>query len=531
MADLVVHASIVDGSGSAAFPGWVAVDGDRITGVGPADAAAPRAFRTIATPTAVVTPGFVDVHNHSDLSPLLLPEMPSTLRQGVTTVVVGNCGSSPWPLGGWEEAVGLAYGRAGSIDRPAWKGWRDYLDAIDAARPAVNIATLIGHGSVRQEVMGLDRRTPTNGELDRMRGLVRDAIVDGAVGVSTGLIYVPGIFSGTDEIAALAHAAAGTGGLYASHIRGEGRDLFAAVSEAFEIGARAGLPVHVSHLKCESSRVWERAEELLGTLHGAPDATADQYPYTAWNSSLASLLPPWVPVGELKAATTRDRGRLQDAVEAGEPGFQSSIDGVGWEGIVLVTAPRASWQGRNVAAIAQELGTSPFDAFIELLELDPEISCIGHAMSENDVRRILRDPDVFVASDASATAPDGPGGRLPVHPRDYGTFPRALARARDEGLLSLEAMVRKMTSLPAERFGLAGRGRIVEGAYADLVVFDPNTVLDTATYAAPHAFPDGFIAVIVNGTVAWEPGATGATRTGRALRRDRGDLARAGGRI
>ena len=518
MADLLLAGSIVDGSGAAPFPGWVAVAGDRIAAVGHTSEPAPEAARTIDTSGLIVAPGFVDVHNHSDLSPFLLPEMPSTVRQGVTSVVVGNCGASPWPLAAWDEAVGLAYGEPGAIALPDWGRWRDYLDAIDEARPAVNIATLVGHGSIRQEVLGLGRGAPSPPDLDRMRGLVHDAVTDGAVGLSTGLIYVPGIFSDTDEVVALASAAADAGGLYASHIRGEGRDLFEAVGEALEIGARADLPVHVSHLKCESSRVWGRAEELLHMLHDAPDATGDQYPYAAWNSSLASLLPPWAPPGEIAEIAASDGERLRSAVETGEAGFQSSVDGVGWERIVLVTAPRPEWRGRDVAAISEDLGESPFGTFVRLLEADPEISCIGHAMTQDDVATILRDPGVFVASDASATAPDGPGGALPVHPRDYGTFARALSAARG-GALPLEAMVRKMTSLPAERFGLRHRGRIAAGAFADLVVFDAGTVHDEATFDRPHAFPSGFAAVVVNGTVAWEPGATRVARAGRALRR------------
>lgn len=518
MADLVLAGSIVDGTGADPFPGWVAVDGDRITAVGRLEEPAPQSSRTLGGNGIVVAPGFVDVHNHSDLSPLLFPEMRSTVRQGVTSVVVGNCGSSPWPLAAWDEAVGLAYGEPGAIPRPAWGGWTDYLDAIDAARPAVNLATLVGHGSVRQEVLGLDRRAPSSDELDRMRVLVREAVADGAVGLSTGLIYVPGIFSRTDEVVALAAAAADGGGLYASHIRGEGRDLFDAVREALAIGEHAGLPVHVSHLKCESSRVWGRARDLLEMLHDAPDATGDQYPYAAWNSSLASLLPPWAPVEDIASIAAGDGEHLRAAVEAGESGFQSSVDGVGWDRIVLVTAPRSAWRGQHVAAVAEDLGVAPFEAFVHLLEADPEVSCIGHAMTEEDVRTIAGDPSVFVASDASATAPDGPGGDLPVHPRDYGTFPRALAMARD-GLLPLAAMVRKMTALPAARFGLRDRGTVTAGAFADLVVFDPGSVCDTATFDDPHAYPEGFAAVVVNGIIAWESGAPGIGRAGRAIRR------------
>lgn len=353
-----------------------------------------------------------------------------------------------------------------------------------------------------------------------MQQRVREALDAGAFGVSSGLIYVPGIFSTTDEVVALAEASAEVGGLYASHIRGEGEHLFRAVDEALEIGRRAGLPVHVSHLKCESSLVWGRAGDLLGRLADAEDATADQYPYTAWNSSLASLLPPWAPVGDLERLV-RDaamRDRLRAAVEEGEPEFQSSVRGVGWDRLVVVGAADERWHGLDVARVAEEMGFDPFAAFVRLLIEDPDTSCIGHAMHDDDVHTILADPWVFVASDGSADAPDGPGAALPVHPREYGTFPRALALARDIGLLPLEAIVRKMTSLPAERFGLRDRGRIAEGSFADVVVFDPDDVRDAATFQQPHAFPQGISAVIVNGEIAWEDGGA-IERGGRVLRR------------
>jgi N-acyl-D-amino-acid deacylase len=516
--DLVVaNATVIDGTGSPGVPGWVGVEGDRIAGVGRGDP--PAAARTIDGRGLVVAPGFVDVHNHSDLSPFVLPTMPSTVRQGVTSIVVGNCGSSPFPLSSWDEGLSLSYAAPGDRPRPTWAAWGDYLDAIDEARPAVNVATLVGHGSVRREVLGDARRPPSDDELARMRTLVREAVADGAAGLSTGLIYVPGIHADTDEVIALARAAAGAGGLYASHIRGEGRDLFRAVDEALAIGAAAELPVHVSHLKCETSLVWGRADELLARLVDAPDATGDQYPYEAWNSSLSSLLPPWAPAERVAEIAAEDPERLRAAVETGEPDFQSSVEGVGWDGIMLETAPEARWRGRSVAAVGTERGIDPFDAMVELLTADPEISCIGHAMAPDDVRAIVADPGVFVASDASATAPDGPGGDLPVHPRSYGTFPRALALARDEGLLPLEAMIRKMTSLPADRFGLTGRGQIEPGAFADLVVFDAETIRDTATYEDPHVFPEGLVAVVVNGEVAWSDGSPSIACAGRALRR------------
>jgi N-acyl-D-amino-acid deacylase len=514
---LIDGVRIVDGTGAPAFHGWVGVTGERIVAVKRGGIQPPDATVRIDAAGATIAPGFVDVHNHSDLSPFVLPSMPSTIRQGVTSVVVGNCGSSPWPLEAWDEAVGLAYADPADHPPPAWTTWSDYLDAIDEALPAVNVATLVGHGSIRRAVLGLEAAEPSADDLDRMGDLVRDAVERGAVGLSTGLIYVPGIHSRTEEVVALARAAAEAGGLYASHIRGEGRDLFDAIDEAIRIGDEAELPVHISHLKCESSRVWGRAAEALARVHEA-GATADQYPYAAWNSSLASLLPPWAAVQECAEVAAADPARLRTAVEEGEPGFQSSVDGVGWDHIVISDTRDARWNGMDVAAIGTEMRRSPFDAFVALLQDDPETSCIGHAMHPDDVDAILRDPEVFVASDASAIDPDSWAGSLPVHPRDYGTFPRALARCRDDGLLSLEAIVRKMTSLPADRFGLRDRGRIAEGAFADLVLFDADGVRDTATYDAPHAFPEGIRAVVVNGTVGWSAVAGSGFRNGRALR-------------
>jgi N-acyl-D-aspartate/D-glutamate deacylase len=329
------------------------------------------------------------------------------------------------------------------------------------------------------------------------------------------------MYSATDEVVALAAEAAAAGGLYASHIRGEGEHLFRAVDEAIEIGRGAEVAVHVSHLKCESSLVWGRASDLLARLRDADDATGDQYPYAAWNSSLASLLPPWAPVGELQRLVrdTAARDRLRRAVEEGEPDFQSSVRGVGWDRIVVVGTRDDRWRGLDIVSIAEEMGFEPFAACIRLLVEDADTSCIGHAMHDDDVRTILADPEVFVASDGSADAPDGPGGELPVHPREYGTFPRALALARDQGLLPVEAMVRKMTSLPADRFGLAGRGRIAEGVFADLVVLDAGEVRDTATYDTPHRYAEGVSVVVVNGEIAWEAGAPTITRSGGVLRR------------
>jgi len=512
---IVANALIVDGRGTAPFRGSLGVRGDRIVWIR-GGSASPDAARTIEGDGLVLAPGFIDVHNHSDLSAFVSPDMPSAIRQGITTVIVGNCGTSPWPLAGWADANRMASGDP-TLAPPAWESFGDYLNATDAMHPATNVAALVGHGAIRQEVMGLERRPPSADELRAMCRLVDEAMAAGAFGLSTGLIYVPGIHSATDEIVALAEGAARFSGIYASHIRGEGIHLFRGLDEAITIGRRVGLPAHVSHLKCETSLMWGRGAELLERLH-AGDVTADQYPYAAWNSTLASLLPPWAPAEDLTHVATENRERLRAAVEEGEPDFQSSVDGVGWDRIVITGTSDGRWLGLAVDEVARSMGLGPFDACVRLLIDDPSTSCIGHAMDDGDVRTILADPDVFVASDGAAISPAGRAAHLPVHPREYGTFPRALALVRDQGLMPLPMVVRTMTSLPSDRFGLRDRGRLAQGAFADLVLFDGDRVHDTCTYEAPHRFPEGIASVVVNGTVAWEAGRDSIERNGRVLR-------------
>lgn len=484
----------------------------------------PPAAVTMDGAGLTLAPGFIDVHNHSDLGPLVDPSMPSTVRQGVTTIVVGNCGMSPFPASSAAELASWAGGSdpGRSSDELTFESFGQFLDRIGAARPAVHVAALFGHGSARELTMGSERRSPDAAELEAMRGLVARAMDDGALGMSTGLIYAPGMYASTDEIVALAEVVGRAGGTYASHVRGEGAHLFRAVDEAVEVGERADVPVHVSHLKCESSHVWGRADELLARVHEA-GATGDQYPYAAWSSVLRSLLPAWAPVSELPRllADPDTRRRLVRSIEHGEgDDFQSSVDGVGWDRIVIEGSTEGSSNGLDIETIAERRGVEPVDACVELLVADPETTCIGHAMHDDDVRTILADPEIMVASDAVSTSPAGPMGQTSVHPRTYGTFPRVLGPFVREGVLSLESAVRTMTSLPAERFGLDGRGRIAEGAWADLVLFDPETITDRATFAQPHAYPEGIEAVIIEGTIAWRAGSDAIEHAGHVIRRD-----------
>ena len=521
MIDLaIVDATIVDGTGAPGRVGTVLVRGDRIVDVVDGVTSGIASAVTIQGAGSIVAPGFIDVHNHSDLVPLIEPAMPSALRQGVTTIVVGNCGYSGWPPADEDTLRSWA-----GIDDPSMippiRSFGSWLDVLDGIVPSVNVAALVGHGTIRRSVMGIARRAPDRAAREAMRRLVAAAMDDGALGLSTGLVYVPGIHAKTDELADLARVASEAGGIYATHVRGEGERVFTAVGEALSVGRVAEIPVHVSHLKLESSRVWGRADELLALIERSGDATADQYPYTAWESELATLLPPWAPVEELPTlvADRATRARLLRSIEEGEEGdagnFQSSVDGVGWEAIVIESTADTTCRGRSIASIADDRGVDPVEACLQLLVEQPATTCIGHAMLADDVDTIMAHPDVMVASDASAMAADGPFALLPVHPRFYGTFPRVLAAARD-GLIEIEAAIRKMTSLPARRFGLSDRGEVKLGAMADLVLFDPATVQDLSTYDRPHRYPSGIRAVVVSGRVAWS--ATSPSRIDRAGR-------------
>jgi N-acyl-D-aspartate/D-glutamate deacylase len=523
---LVANGLVVDGTGAPASPGSVAISGDRIERVLPAGQPEPMAARRIEAEGWVVAPGFVDGHSHSDVTPFVEPGMDSMLRQGVTTLVVGNCGSSAFPMEGAAELAGLV--GASRFDLATdWRSFGEYLERVEEGQPALNVAALIGHGTLRRAAMGEARRPPTGEELERMRALLAAAMEEGAIGLSTGLIYPPGLHATTQEIVEVALALEGRG-VYTSHVRGEGETVFEAVAECIDVGRRAGVPAHVSHLKVESQPMWGRASELLALIDragaGGGGVTADQYPYTAWETELAAALPPWATTEELPAILDdpEARARLRDAVERGEPGWQSTGRGLGWDRIAIgAHLPQPELSGRSIARLCEERGLEPFEAIARLVLADPYTGMLGHGMHEDDVRTIVAREDVFVATDGIAVSPTGPLGSFAVHPRYYGTFPRILARyVREEGLLSIEAAVRKMTSLPADRFGLVGRGRIAEGAFADVVVFDPETVADRATYERPHAFAEGIDLVVVNGRIAWDGEAR--ERAGRSLRRGRG---------
>lgn len=525
MAELLISgARVVDGSGTSAFEGWVAIEGDRIAAVGPDGRQPPEAGRVVDAGGLVLAPGFIDVHSHADVVAFAEPGMDSQLRQGVTTLVVGNCGGSAFPGADLEELTAWQGQRPADLE-PVWTTAEGYVRRLQACGPALNIAWLVGHGTLRLEAMGGNhRRPPTADEMAGMRRLLAEGLDAGAVGLSSGLIYQPGSHAANEELVELAGELAGREALYASHVRGESETVFEAVAECIEIGRRAGVPSHVSHLKVESAPMWGRAGELLALVDArraaGDDVSADQYPYTAWETGLSALLPPWIKVEDVPRIVADDakRGRLVHALEHGEREWVSDGRNTGWDRIFITFHATRAAAGRSIAELAEEDGVRPSEEALILLVSDPHAGMVGHGMHEDDVRTIVARADVMVGSDALAVSTDGVFGAQHVHPRYYGTFARVLGRyVRDEGLLPLETAVRKMTSLPAERFGLAGRGRIERGAFADLVLLDPESVADTATFEYPHSYAVGVDLVVVNGRISWDGG--NRERAGRVLRR------------
>lgn len=490
--DLVIRGGIVyDGTGSPGVRADVGVRGDRIAAVGPI---AERGGVELDASGLAVSPGFVDVHSHDDLSVLLDPGMAFKVMQGVTTDVVGNCGSGVTP---YEAGIRRFRRLVPGADPPAWDDMAGYMRRVDEAGPACNVAVLVGHGSLRYGAMGLDQRPPTTVELDRMRAWAREGAEAGAVGLSTGLIYEPGRYARTEEVIALAREMAIHGGLYATHMRNEADGLLDAVAEAIRIGEESGAPVQISHHKAGGRGNWGKVRGSLALIERARarglDVTADQYPYTAGSTSLAAVI---------------DNGAFRTDSPGGL-GHLAAAD------VLIASAPRhPDWEGLRLDALVAQWGCDDDAAARRVVEAEGD-ACfvVVFSMDEADVRLVMAHPTTMIGSDGV------PAGSKP-HPRLYGCFPRVLGPyVRDLGVLDLPAAIHRMTGMPAAKFRLTDRGLVRPGAFADLVVFDPDHIRDTATYEDPKRFPDGITAVYVNGIRVARDGAPTGSRPGRALRR------------
>jgi N-acyl-D-amino-acid deacylase len=494
---LITNARIVDGSGNPWFRADVAIKDGRIARIG--RLGPDTANRTIDARGQILAPGFVDVHTHVE-SVYNSPAAENFVRMGVTTLVTGNCGGSTTEVA-------------------------EFLGRINKEPLAINLATLIGHGSVRRKAMGLDDRAPTPEELKQMESIVEQAMKDGAVGLSTGLIYVPGTYAKTDEVVALARVAAKYQGLYATHMRNEGDKVADAIRESIQIGEQAGLPVDISHFKISNKKLWGQSPMTLGLVREARarglSVTVDQYAYTASSTSLDSRLPAWLRAGGLDESkkrladqATRDRvfKEMKDTLK--KSGFKDYSYAV-----VASYRPDKSFNGKSIAEITKQVKnksdvTSQIEQILEMFEAGGA-SMVYHSMGEDDVKRIMQEPFTMIASDAGVRQLDD---SVP-HPRGYGNNARVLGRyVRELKLISLEDAIRKMTSLPAQTFGFRDRGLIREGLAADLVIFDENTIIDQATFDKPHQFPLGISYVIVNGTPVLENNQMTSARSGVALR-------------
>jgi N-acyl-D-amino-acid deacylase len=515
---------VVDGSGAPAFEGDVAIDGSAITAVG----SGLTGRDTIDCSGHVVAPGFIDTHSHSDLKVLADPTLPMKLRQGITLEVFGQDGISVAPVkagerAAWRQKLAGLLGDFGI--EWTWSSVAEYLAAVAAARPAQDAAYLVPHGAVRQHVMGGEDRRPTAAETRAMQGLLQTGLDEGACGMSTGLIYPPCCYADREELAALGTVLAASNRPLVVHMRSESDRILEAIAEMAGVARDSGCAVHVSHLKIAGRRNWGQAEAVVRALEAARAEglriTADQYPYAAGSTLLGAILPPWAHDGGIDAtlARLRDRdarARMRAAMSDTRPTDWDNFWGwSGPEGIVvadIASGRHPEWLGTTLAQVADARGQDPFEAAFDLLlEERMGVAMVSFSQDEQVVERFLALPYANVCTDGLL------GGR--PHPRAYGTYPRILGRSvREKRTLTLEEAVRKMTSQAAHAFGFEGVGLVRQGFRANLVVFDPQTVLDRATFDDPARFPVGIRDVIVGGAAAVRDGAVTGARAGKIVK-------------
>ncbi|MGB8192991.1 MAG: D-aminoacylase [Chitinophagaceae bacterium] len=496
--DLIIrNGKIIDGTGNSWYYGDIAVNYGRIVKTGKLDSAI--ALRTIDAKGMIVAPGFIDVHTHIEGDEVKNPTADNFIYDGVTTVVTGNCGASRVDI-------------------------QEYLNMIFGLRTSINVATLVGHNDVRRAVMGNARRDPNENELKKMEALVEKAMQDGAVGMSTGLIYIPGTYSKTEEIVRLAKAAAKYHGVYASHMRNEGDSVTQAIEEALHIGRAAGMPVEISHFKLSGQQNWGRSKETVAMIEKARkegiEVTIDQYPYTASSTSLSTLIPDEILADggdSIRSRLSRPEVKKYVVDYMLKKLKQRKLNHYSYAVVAYYRAD-TTLNGKSIEEINRIKGRKhkakdEAETVIEMM-LNGGAGMVFHGMSEDDVKYIMRYPFNMFASDASIRI----YGQGAPHPRGYGTNARVLAKyVREEKVLSLEEAIRRMTSLPAQKFQLRDRGLLREGMAADIVIFDEKTVSDLSTFNLPHQYSTGFKYVLVNGFVTVDDGKHTGMRSGRPL--------------
>jgi N-acyl-D-amino-acid deacylase len=528
--DLVIrNGRIIDGTGSPWYSADIAVRAGRIAAIG-ALAEAPSKH-VIDARGMVVAPGFIDMLGQSESSILVNPHLPSKIFQGITTEITGEGGSAAPLNPAIRSADKTGYDHYGIT--PDWTTFRQYFARLEKQGMGINLASYVGATQVRRMVLGDVDRAPTPAELERMKALVRDAMHDGAVGVSTSLQYAPAPYATTEELIALASEAARFGGIYATHMRSEGDAIIAALDEAFRIGREAHIPVEIWHLKAAGKANWGRMPEIVRHIENARasgvDVAANTYAYTAWFNTFSAFIPPWAHDGgdaklieRLKDPAMRQRIR-KDMLAPSTTWDNEWQEIPGPEAILVsvVQNPELrALQGKTIADISKMWGEDPIDTICDLLIKDNAFTSVAvFGMSEDDVALALQQPWVSIDNDSQGTSPDGLLGREHPHPRAYGTFPRILRKyVREEHKLTLEDAIRKFSALPAQRMRLTDRGVLKKGMWADVVVFDPNTIRDRATFEDPNQLSEGMQYVLVNGVTVIDGGKPTNALPGKVLR-------------
>jgi dihydroorotase/N-acyl-D-amino-acid deacylase len=526
---VITHGHIIDGTGSPWYSGDIGIRDGRVAAIG--DLAKATRKRTIDADGKVVAPGFIDMLGQSELTILVDPRLPSKIYQGITTEITGEGGSAA-PLNGsiiQNDKPAFAHYNI----TPDWRTFREYFARLEKQGMGINLASYVGATQVRRMVLGDADVQPNGDQLDRMKALVRDAMRDGAVGVSTSLEYAPAPYAKTEEIIALAAEAAPSGGIYATHMRSEGDSIMESIDETLRIGREAHIPVEIWHLKVAGKANWGKMPAVVAKINAAraagADVTADTYAYPAWSNSLSAFIPPWAHDGGDAKLIERlkdpaMRARIRKDLLTPSKDWDNEWDEVpGPEAVIICAVQNPKLlplQGKTLAGIAKEQNKDPMDALFDLLIEDKaftEIAAFG--MSEPDVALALEQPWVSVDNDSSGTSPEGILGQEHPHPRAYGTFPRVLRKyVREEKKLTLEDAIRKFSALPAQRMRLTDRGVLKTGMWADIVVFDPNTIRDLATFDKPNQLSQGMEYVLVNGVPVIDGGNMTGKLPGKVLR-------------
>ena len=527
--DLVIKSGrVVDGTGNPWFTADVAVKDDRIVAIGKLTGA--KAAREINATGLIVAPGFIDMHSHSDLLLLEDGHAQSKIRQGVTTEVLGE-GSSAGPYKGKLDPQKINVGGK----ELTWTTLGEYFQTLERSKTAVNVVSYVGLDNVWQGVMGKSHERPTPAQFDEMKLLLDEAMRDGAFGLSTMLAMPPGSLATTDDLVELAKVAARHGGIFTTHNRNEGTEVLAAIKEAIAVGERAGLPVDIIHVKIADQKLWGRMDEIVILIEAARgrgvNVQTNVYPYTRGNNNLASIIPPWAHEGGKTQFLARlkepdARQRMKRDIQGGIPGWYNHYTAVGGDWGRMLVSGKGQWEGltmdRVIALRSQGKSPTPepLDVLFDLLiDENGSVPTVYAHHTEDDMRLALSQPWCSIGSDGSAYATSGPLRRGNPHPRNFGTFPRVLGvYVRETGVLKLEDAVRKMTSLNANKLGIADRGQVRPGFFADITIFDPAKVIDRATYEKPFAYNEGIEYVIVNGTLVLDRDQHTGALPGKVLR-------------